>query len=40
MSYTALGGMCQKLRRETLEGSSREELQKDAQCDEPEKKKC
>jgi hypothetical protein len=29
MSYTAEGGMCRKLRRETLEGSNRERLKKD-----------
>jgi hypothetical protein len=29
MSYTAEGGMCIKLRRDTLEGSNRERLMKD-----------
>jgi hypothetical protein len=40
MSYTGEGGMCRKLRRETPEGSNRERLKKDMQCEEPEKKKC
>jgi len=41
MSYTAEGGMCRKLKRETLEGSNRERLMKDMKlCDEPNKKKC
>jgi len=29
MSYTAEGGICRKLRRETLEESNRERLKKD-----------
>lgn len=39
MSYTAEGGMCRKLRRETSEGNERERLKEDVRYDEPEKKK-